>query len=59
LVAYSSLTSSITDVAFRDVDGTVRFYAGTNKGDVVKVGTGYEGATSFKRLNWREIPTAD
>lgn len=54
-----SLTSSVTDLSFANVQGTTRLYAGTGSGTVTKVGNAFQGATAYKRLNWREVPTAD
>lgn len=58
-LTYVSMAYAATDIAFRSIDGTVRFYAGSTQGDVNQIGSSYPGATSYKRLNWREVPTAD
>jgi len=54
-----SLTSNVTDVAFLSVGGKTRLYAGSGNGTITKIGTEFPGSTSYKRLNWREVPTAD
>jgi len=54
-----SLTSNVTDVAFLNVGGKTRLYAGSGNGTITKIGTEFPGSTSYKRLNWREVPTAD
>jgi type IV pilus assembly protein PilY1 len=58
-VSYVGLSYAITDIAFRSVDGTIRLLAGTTEGTVQKVGESYAGKSTFGRLNWRGIPTAD
>lgn len=54
-----SLSSTVTDIAFKVVNGTVRLYVGEGDGSAVNVEGSYEGSTTYKRLNWREVPTAD
>lgn len=58
-VASLALTSTVTDVAFKVVNGTVRLYFGQGDGVAIDAEGSYEGKTVYKRLNWREVPTAD
>ncbi len=57
--AFSNLTSNVTDLTFLNVQGKTRLFAGTGSGAIIKVGTEFPGSTSYKRLNWREVPSAD
>lgn len=59
VVSYVSLSYATTDIAFRSVDGTIRLLAGDTEGTIQKVGESYAGKSTFGRLNWRGIPTAD
>jgi type IV pilus assembly protein PilY1 len=58
-VASLTLTSTVTDVAFKVVNGTVRLYFGQGDGTAINAEGSYEAKTVYKRLNWREVPTAD
>lgn len=55
----SSSAGLATDVAFTKVGGKPRLIVGDSRGNVVSVKGKFTGAGSLKRLNWREVPTAD
>lgn len=48
-----------TDLSFYKVNGTTYLYGGKGDGEVVSVEGEYAGKTTYKRLSWREVPTAD
>ena len=54
-----AFTTTLTDISFYKVDGTTFLYGGKGDGEVVSVEGEYEGKTTYKRLSWREVPTAD
>jgi type IV pilus assembly protein PilY1 len=59
LVESAASTSMLRDLAILNVDGTLRLVAGDAKGGVGKVGWQLPAGIALKRLNWREVPTAD
>jgi len=59
LTPYVGVPSAATDIEFESVNSTVRLYVGTMTGTVNQIGTSFAGDKALKRLNWREIQTAD
>lgn len=58
-VASLGMTSTVSDLTFKNVDGRTRLIGGNGDGSVVNLPGNYVGPTSYKRLNWREVPTAN
>lgn len=58
-VASSAMTTTAMDISFKSVNGTPRLYTGGGDGTVPNQPGSFGGKTSYKRLNWREVPTAD
>ena len=54
-----AFTTTLTDISFYKVNGTTHLYGGTGDGEVVSVEGEYAGKTTYKRLSWREVPTAN
>lgn len=54
-----AFTTTLTDISFYKVNGKVYLYGGKGDGEVVSVDGSYAGSTTYKRLSWREVPTAD
>ncbi|MEY4752748.1 MAG: hypothetical protein RJA44_423 [Pseudomonadota bacterium] len=59
LVASSAGIGAIADLSFRNVGGRLRLVAGRSSGEVLSLSGAYGRDTPLRRLNWREIPTAD
>ena len=59
-IAYSSvLTNVVTDVKFFSVNGKARLIGGTDTGSLKSIPGIFGASTGLRRLNWRELPTAD
>lgn len=56
---YLSVSSVVTDLVFKNIGGTVRLLAGSSSGTITSVPGSYTSSTTVKRLNWREVPTAE
>ena len=59
-VAYSTkLSGAITDLVFSNVNGSLKFLAGNNVGDVQQINVQPGGVNALKKVNWREVPSAN
>ncbi len=54
---FTNFNSNVTDVSFFNVQGKTRLYVGA--GGISKVGEPFPGKTTYRRLNWREVPSSD
>ena len=60
LIADSTVTSGlVTDIGLVDAGGKIRLVAGDTSAGVSNINLGSSAALALKRLNWREVPTAD
>ena len=59
-IAYSTATTSVvTDLRFFSVDGQARLIGGSDTGDLKSIEGNFSGGSGLRRLNWRELPTAE
>jgi type IV pilus assembly protein PilY1 len=58
-IGYSEYTSTITDIKFVNIDGSVRQITGTNNADRKKEPFELPAGLGVRLLNWREVPTVD
>jgi hypothetical protein len=49
----------VTDVKFFSVNGKARLIGGTDTGSLKSIPGIFGASTGLRRLNWRELPTAD
>ena len=56
---YLTVSGLVTDLVFKNIGGTIRLLAGSSSGTITSVPGTYTGSSSLKRLNWREVPTAE
>lgn len=54
-----SLSAVANSLAFMNIGGKTYLKAGDSGGAVSDISGNFDGASSYKRLNWRIIPTAD
>ena len=57
LSAYGSGVAS--DLTFKNIGGRVRLIAGRSSGSVTNLPGTYGGSGTLRRMNWREVPTAN
>ncbi|MBT0571729.1 pilus assembly protein [Curvibacter sp. CHRR-16] len=57
LISSSSTSSGVvTEVAFQNVNGTVRVLSGDSSGNVTTTASSLSTSTGLTRMNWREVP---
>lgn len=60
LINYSgALSSVVTDLRFYSIDGTPRLIAGSDTGQLAPIPGLFTPPRNVRRLNWRELPTAN
>lgn len=60
LIAYSTITTGVvTDLKFFSVGGQPRLIAGSDNGSLNSIQGNFGTSVGLRRLNWRELPTAE
>lgn len=60
VIAYSTaVTGFVTDLRFFSVAGKARLIGGSDNGSLRSIPGNFSEGSTMRRLNWRELPTAD